>query len=121
MVGVQIGLGPSPPPEPLVINSTVPKTNRPSTITVVVAIQPTCTPRWPRAWGPPTGSGTPLREARHMMRVGQVDPHGDEHRQGDEEQDVEVELVVRRCRGHGPRRHVGSDQDVEQHVEPRPR
>ncbi len=66
-VGVQIGLGPSPPPEPaLTTSSTVPKTNSPRTITVVVTIHPTCTPRLDRAWGPPTGSGAPLREARQM-------------------------------------------------------
>ena len=34
-----------------------------STITVVVTIQPTWMPRWPRAAGPPTGSGPPPRRA----------------------------------------------------------
>ena len=67
-VGVQMGLGPSPPPEPApVMSRTVPKMKRPSTRTVVVTIHPTCTPRLVRAAGPPTGSGTPAREARHVM------------------------------------------------------
>ena len=59
-VGVQIGLGPWPPPAPLpVISRTVPKVNRPSTMTVVVMIHPTWTPRLVRASAPPTGSGAP--------------------------------------------------------------
>ena len=34
-------------------------------MTVVTRIQPNWIPRWPRAAGPPTGSGPP-REARHI-------------------------------------------------------
>src|ERR1019366_5934015 len=60
-VGDQMGLGPSPPPEPWsAINATVPKPARMRTITVVVTIHPAWTFMLPRAASPPTGSGPPF-------------------------------------------------------------
>ena len=72
--------------------------------------------RWPRASGPPTGSGPP-RDARHIRTRRDVDPHGEEHGQRDDEEHVEVELRALGHVGHGAGRDVRTGQVVEERVE----
>ena len=117
-VGVQIGLGPSPPPDPLLtISSTVPKTNRPRTSTVVVTIQLTWTPRLALAAFPPTGSAIPFREARHVIsaypmytQMARMTGRASRNRTLKSVWFSSAAEVMR------PRRHVGSDEEVEEHV-----
>ena len=61
--------------------------------------------------------GPAARGPPHHDGVDHVDPDGEEHGQGDDEQHVEVELRAVGRVGHGARRDVGPGQEVEERVQ----